>query len=141
MVYKIIGAFCAVMTLSVVMRIPKKFIFYAGVVGATGSCLSLIYEMKNLNEVLGSFIGALIVALISHSFARIFKAPVIIFLIPGIIPLVPGTGMYNIVYNIIINNTKMSNYYFINTVKISGVIALAIFLMDSVFCIFRKKQL
>jgi uncharacterized membrane protein YjjB (DUF3815 family) len=85
------------------------------------------------------FFAALIVALISHSFARLFKTPVTLFLIAGILPLVPGVGMYRIVYNLITNNNNMAAYYFSETMQIAGMIALAIFIMDTIFKIFQKN--
>lgn len=89
--------------------------------------------------VLSSFFSALAIALTSHTFARVFKAPVTIFLIAGILPTVPGAGMYRIVYYIIANDSAKSSYYLIQTLEIAGVIALAIFIMDTVFKVRFKK--
>lgn len=78
------------------------------------------------------------ITLISHTFARIFKAPVTVFLIAGILPTVPGAGMYRIVYYIIQGDRAMSSYYLTNTLELAGVIAIAIFIMDTLFRLFQK---
>ena len=82
----------------------------------------------------------LAIALMSHTFARIFKAPVTIFLIAGILPTVPGAGMYRIVYYLIANDNARSNYYLIQTLEVAGVIALAIFITDTLFKVRIKKE-
>ena len=92
---------------------------------------------RKMDVVLASFLSALAIAFVSHVFARVFKAPVTVFLIAGILPTVPGAGMYRIVYYIIENDREMCSYYLIQTLEIAGMIALAIFIMDTIFR-FRK---
>ena len=139
MIFQIIGAFIAVLTLSVLFSIPKKFLIYSGIVGAIGWFVYLISMHNGYKETTSVFIATLVVALISHTFARVFKAPVTVFLIPGIIPMVPGVGMYRIVYSMISEDHAMSGFYFTNTLQIAGLIAIAIFIMDTVFRVFQKK--
>jgi uncharacterized membrane protein YjjB (DUF3815 family) len=112
---------------------------YSGLVGAVGWLVYLLLGNLGSNTVVSMFFAALIVALISHSFARILKTPVTVFLISGILPLVPGVGMYRIVYNLITNNNSLAGFYFSETIQIAGMIALAIFIMDTIFRISRKN--
>lgn len=86
------------------------------------------------------FTAALLVAIVSHLFARIFKAPVTVFLVPGILPLVPGVGMYRIIYYILQENSTMAGYYFLYTLQMAGMIAIAIFVTDTFFKILRKTH-
>jgi len=74
-----------------------------------------------------------VVAITAHILARILKTPVTLFLIPGIICLVPGGGMYQIVQSFIDNNTVMTQHYFFETLQIAGAIALGIFIVDTFF--------
>ena len=60
--------------------------------------------------ILGAFLSSLSVALMGHLFARIFRAPVSVFLVPGILPLVPGTSIYNSVYYVIRNSREEDVY-------------------------------
>lgn len=48
----------------------------------------------DLGKVGASFLGSLILGLMSHTMSRRYKRPVIIFIVPGIIPLVPGGAAY-----------------------------------------------
>ena len=139
MIFQIIGAFIAVVAFSVVLEAPKKYLVYGGIIGATGWGIYLLI-INDVGVVKANFISALVIALLSHSFARIRKAPVTVFLIPGIMTLVPGGVMYKAVYSFIQNDRLSATKYLNETVAIAGMIALAIFVIDSVFRICTKKQ-
>ena len=134
------GAFLAIYGFAVLLDTPKKYLFHAGGVGAAGGLVYLICIQNGLGVVFSSFISALVVAVISHIFARIFKTPVTLFLIAGFLPTVPGAGMYRIVHYILEGNEKMTGYYLIQTLQIAGVFALAIFIIDTVFYSFQTGE-
>ncbi|PWJ48266.1 threonine/serine exporter family protein [Faecalicatena contorta] len=137
--FGVVGSFVAVAGFAILLETPGKYLPHAGIAGAIGGFVYLLGIEGELNVVLASFLSALAIALTSHTFARIFKAPVTIFLIAGILPTVPGAGMYRIVYYIIANDSAKSSYYLIQTLEIAGVIALAIFIMDTLFKVRIKK--
>ena len=124
---QVAGSFMAVLSFGLVLEMPRKYLGWSGLTG-TGSMI------------LGAFLSSLSVALMGHLFARIFRAPVSVFLVPGILPLVPGTSIYNSVYYVIRNSREESMYYLVETLQIAGAIALAVFLMDSVFKLVGKKK-
>ena len=80
----------------------------------------------------GMFAGAVVISMIAHLFARVFKAPVTMFAITANLILVPGAGMYRIVYYILLSDNEMSTYYFRQTLQAAGLIAAAIFLVNIV---------
>lgn len=139
MFVQVIGAFIAVVAFAVIIGVPKTFLWQAGLVGAVGWLVYLLLEPTGLSVPGRMFFAALMVALISHSFARLLKTPVTLFLIAGILPLVPGVGMYRIVYNLITNNNSLAGHYMNETIQTAGMIALAIFIMDTIFRVFQKK--
>lgn len=139
MIAQVLGAFFAVIMVAVTFGVPRKFLGYSGLVGAIGWLVYLLFKDGGYTNATGAFFATLVVALISHSFARIMKTPVTLFLIAGILPLVPGVGMYQIAYNLITNNNSLVLYYFSETMKMAGMIAMAIFIMDTVFRIFQKN--
>lgn len=141
MILKVIGVFFAIVAYSVVIETPKRFLWISGLVSAVGGAVYVICDDGfHIDMVLSSFYSALVIALVSHAFARVFRAPVTLFLVAGILPTVPGAGMYRTVYYLIRGDASMSSYYLIQTLEIAGVIALAIFLMDSVSRIFLRKM-
>lgn len=130
---QVLGAFLAVMSLCIMFNVPKRYVLYDGIATAVGWFVYLVVMEKGLSEMLAMFFASMVIALTSHIFARIFKAPVTIFLIPGMLPLVPGVGMYRIVYYLVIGNNKMSSHYLIQTLLLAGVLALGVFVVDSLF--------
>lgn len=138
MIVQIIGAFVAVLTIALAFGVPRKFLVYSAVVAAISWCVYLISLESGLDLVVSVFIATLVIAFISHTFARRFKAPVTVFLIPGILPLVPGVGTYRIVYYLIQEDGAKASFNFIQTLQIAGMIAIGIFIMDTFFKFFHK---
>lgn len=130
---KIIGAFLAIFCFAIMLETPKKYLVHAGIVGAVGWFVYLFAGKLGANDVFATFLSAFTIALISHVFARILKTPVSVFLIVGILPTVPGAGMYHIGYYLFQKNMDMTGYYITSTLQIAGVIAAAIFLVDAIF--------
>lgn len=140
MLIQVAGAFFAVTAFAIIFNVPKKFLVYCGTAGSGGWLIYLLLSETLKGGFLAVFIAGMLTALLSHIFARIFKAPVTIFLIPGILPLVPGVGMFRIVYYMIIGEGSMSSYYFNYTLQSAGAIAISIFIMDTFFKVFQKHR-
>ena len=133
MIIKVIGAFLAILCFAIMLETPKKYIVFAGIVGAVGWFVFLFAEKMGASEVFATFLSALTIAFISHVFARVFKTPVTGFLIAGILPTVPGAGMYHIGYYLFQRDMDMMAYYITSVLQIAGVIAAAIFIVDGIF--------
>ena len=74
----------------------------------------------------------------SNILARSRKAPVTTFFVPGILPIVPGVGMFRVVYYMLEKDFEAVKAYLFETFMIAGAIALAIFLIDSIFLLFLR---
>lgn len=136
----VIGCFVAVFCFALLMECPRRYLPLAGLAGAVGGWVYLASVEMGMGTVTASFLSAFSIALISHVFARLFAAPVTLFLIPGIFPTVPGAGMYRIVYYLIAGENELSSFYLVQTLEIAGSIALAIFIMDTIFGYIKKHQ-
>lgn len=53
---------------------------------------------------------------------------------------VPGNGIYQIMNYVLQNDRSMASFYLTQTLEIAGAIALAIFLMDTLFKVVRKGE-
>ena len=138
--YKVIGAFIAIYSFAIMLETPKKYLPYAGSVGAIGWFVYLIALGNVDNEILATFLSALAIAFVSQIFARVLKLPVTVFLVAGILPTVPGAGMYRIVYYFIYNDMDMAAHYLALTLELAGAIAIGIFLVDAIFRLFQKGK-
>lgn len=141
MFLQVVSAFFGVVSLAVLFHVPRKYLMFAGLTGAGGWLVELLMMNQTENAVPPAFLSAFFAALLSQILARIFKAPVTVYLIPGILPLVPGVGMYRMVYYLLQGNRAYASYYFSYTLQVAGVIALAIFVADSFFrALYRRKK-
>ena len=136
--YKVIGAFIAIFSFAIMLETPKKYIGYAGLVGAIGWLVYLLVLEQTPNEIFATFHSALAIAFVSQIFARVFKLPVTVFLVAGILPTVPGSGMYRIVYYFIQNDTDKAAQYLAITLELAGAIAVGIFIVDALFRVSQK---
>ncbi len=139
MIIQIISSYIAILMFALVLETPRKYLLYAGFTGAVAWTAYLIIKDIGGSSMAAAFISTLCLALLCHILARVVKAPVTVFLIPGILPVVPGGSIYRTVYYIIGNDFSMSVHYLIETLQIAGAMALAVFIMDSVFQAFVNK--
>ena len=134
MIIQVLGTFMTIYFFSLMSESPKKYLVWAGVVGAIGWCVYLLMEnYTHFGSVMGSFISVVVISVVSHISARVYKAPVTLFLVAGILPTVPGAGMYRIVHSLIVHDFTRSVQCFVETIEIAGAISLAIVLVDTIF--------
>jgi hypothetical protein len=139
MFFKIIGAFIAVVAFCIMIELPKKYMVQAGFTGMVGWAVYLIVDIFAYRVEIAALVSALCIATMSHILARVLKAPVSNFLIPGILPIVPGGSIYRCAYAFIKESSYLSTYMN-EALKIAGSIALAIFFVDSVFKLHLPKR-
>ena len=139
MIIRTIGIFIGIFFFAIMTETPRKYLLIAAVIGGVSGFVYLISEANGSGAVWASFFSALAAAVISHIFARIFKAPVTLFLIAGILPTVPGGGMYRIVANALDGSQAEMLNSLLETLEIAGAIALAVFLVDTAFRIKKSK--
>lgn len=133
MIVQVIGAFVAVITGATILSIPRKFLLTAGGVSALSWFIYLVCRDFKVGVAISTLAATLTIALVAHLLARLLKAPVTIFLIPGILPLVPGINTYRIGYYLIQDNGYKASFYFNLTLQVAGMIAIGIFIMDTFF--------
>lgn len=137
MIIQVISAFFATYLFSIIFNISRKQLLYCGINGALGWFVYLLVLPLN-SVVLSTFLGALAVRLLSQLFAKLRKTPVTVFLIAGIIPLVPGAVLYKAIYYIAIADYEKFRFYGIQSLKLAGAIAVAMVLVSSTF---RPKRI
>lgn len=125
-----LGGLVAVVGFGAFMNVPRRFLLWAGIDGAVGWMIYLLINTSASSIPAATFFSAVAISLGAHICARIFCAPVTMFLIPANMTLVPGAGMYRIVYSIIRPGHGMPSYHFKETLLTAGIIAAAIFIVN-----------
>lgn len=129
----ITGGFLASAGAAILFQVPVRQALLCGLIGILSSGVNLAAGSASFPIVLSTFSATIAVAVLSHAAARIEKMPVTVFLIPCIVPFVPGAGMFQIVYSLIESRPADAISYFFQTMEAAGAMALAIFTIDTVF--------
>lgn len=93
-VKQFIFSFISTVGFSILFSAPKETLSYAGFVGASGWTIYYLSSIMFNSNIGGAFLAALTVGVLGEAFARLNKKPATLYITPGIIPLVPGAGMY-----------------------------------------------
>lgn len=136
MIAQVISAFAAIVASSIYLESPKRLIFLTGSIGAIGWGGYLLL-VNSFGPFISTFFAGIVISLLSHIFSRVCKTPSTMFFIPGFYPLVPGYRLYMAVYNFILGDRMLASGFFMDTFKISGMIAMAIFTIDTIFNIYN----
>lgn len=136
MILQFIFSFFATLFFSIIFNAPRRLLLPCGFVGAIGWIVYTIAYEQGMSMTISSFFGSLLLSLCALVFARLYKRPVIIFYVSGIIPLVPGGIAYDATKHLIISeyNTAINKGF--EAALVSGAIAFGIILAEIIFQIF-----
>ena len=116
---------------SIYFNVPKSALIPSGLTGGIGWSLYYILINSTNNDILSNFLAAIVVAWISEFLARKLKHHAILFVIPGIIPLVPGLGMYNTMLYLVQSNYELAIAKGANVLFVGGAISLGVLVVTS----------
>ena len=83
------------LSFAILFACPRRLLPYCALVGGVGW---LVYELAVLlgaNSTTASLLAVIPLTLLTRVLAILLKAPVTVFLLTGIFPLVPGAGIYD----------------------------------------------
>lgn len=121
-IIQIITAAVGTLGFSIYFRVSEKNVVASTLGGALGWAVYLGVFKLTAGMFFANFAAALIVYLYSEATARILKAPANIFLVPGIIPLLPGGALYYTMYGLVDGNREM----FTENLSKTGIITFGI---------------
>lgn len=86
-----------------------------------------------VGEIPAYFLSAVATTIYCEIFARLLRTPTIVYLAAGVIPLVPGGGIYRTMLLCIQGTPEQALSACINTVSIAGAMAMGIMVVSSLF--------
>lgn len=111
---------------------PKKTFIASFIAGSVGWFLFKSIEIEIGSKLLGAVFAGFSVGVVGEIASKIAKEPVTAFIIPGILPLVPGAGMYRTMANLVQENYNTSLHYGRESLLIAGSISFGL-LLSTVF--------
>lgn len=126
-------AFIATMCFCILFRCPRRAILFAGFCGMLSWGIYMTAYTFSKSSVGATFAGALAASIASQIIARTKKMPITITHLPGIIPLVPGAGLYYTMIHLLQGNYSLAVYKGTETLLIAVAIANAVIITATMF--------
>lgn len=136
----IVFSFLAAVGFAVFLNSPRKTLFISGAVGMISWTIYILLMRSNFDTMFSNFIAAFIASILCEILSRKFKKPTILFVIPGIITLIPGLGLYNTMFYMIQNNFQEAFTTGSNVMFASGSIALGVLVASSMFRTYSRLE-
>lgn len=138
MIQQVFFGFLATAGFAFLFNVPSDAIVVSGLSGAIGWAGYLFVMKVYPSTIAATFIASLLIGIMGEIFAQKKKYPTTIFVIPGIIPLVPGAYSYKTVLAIIQGNNKQAFDLGLQTIGIALAIAAGLMFVIS-FARIRRR--
>lgn len=138
---KFLYAYIATIGFAVLFQVPKKTLLRSGFAGALGWSVFNIINQEFNSVVVATFLAAMVLAMVGERFARTEKQPFTVFIIPGIVPLVPGVALYNTMIAILEENYALAAEVGSEAILIALAISGGLTIVLSVNAYLRKKRM
>lgn len=122
------------------VNVKRNKIIYGCIGGVLSTFLYCVFVEAGLSLLLQNLIPAAVVTFYAEVLARVVKAPATVFLIPSIIPLVPGGRLYYTMRAIVDGEGTAARIYAMETIVIALGIAVGIVVVSLVFYHISHKR-
>ena len=130
LIINFIFSYIATVGFSIFFNAPKKSLNLCGIIGGIGWTIYILLSPIT-NPLFSIVLASAMISLLSEISARKKKYPAINFIIPGILPLVPGLGLYNTMYALVQEDYALSASNGSETLLKSCGIAIGILIITS----------
>lgn len=137
-VAQLITSFIASAGFGILFNAPKKVLIQCGLNGMLGWIVYFVLVLEGMDAVPATIIAAILVAIISRLFSKMYKTPIIIFNVSGIIPLVPGGMAYNAMRSFVENDYMLAFEYSVRVMLLAGGIAMGLMFSEVINQIMLK---
>ena len=125
---------------AVLFYAPKDSILKTGFSGAVGWTVYTMMNNFSDSVVISAFFASFIIALLGEFFVLSKKHPITVYIIPAIIPLVPGFGLYYTMLSVLEKNYELALQYGSESLLIAIAIAGALTIVLSLNSYRKEKK-
>lgn len=119
-------SFLAIFSFSVIFHAPWAQSLFCGLCGSLTWGLFLLFGHLGGGSVLSALFAVFFLTILTRFLSIQKRTPVTVYLTTGILPLVPGTGIYYTAYHLIMDNSAAAASAGIDAFKRAGAITLGI---------------
>lgn len=123
---------------AIIFRVPVRHIPSCVVIGALGWVCYEILMYSYSSPVIGCFFASCVVGLLSYFAARIFKEATTVFVIPGILCLVPGSKIFSTMYELLDEDISAAAQVGTETILMAGAIAVGLLTVGAFLRVVRS---
>lgn len=125
-------SFVATLGFGIIFNIHGKNLFFASVGGAISWFVYALSLKFNLSVPMAMFVAAVAFSIYSEILARKLKTPVTTLVLTALIPLVPGSGMYYTMYQVVTGDIDKALELCLNTIASAGALALGVIFVSTI---------
>ncbi len=129
---RLFACFLACIGCSLFFNIHGKGLWLCVFTGTLAYAVYALCALAGLREIFCYLLGALTASVCAELLARVRKYPAISYLVIGIMPLIPGAGIYYTMNYALAEDMDGFLHQGLKTAAIAGVIAVAILLVSSI---------
>lgn len=134
----LIATICSI-SFAILFNCPKRELISAGLCGGLGWVVYSVIKVLTSSVSLSVLFAAIAVGLLGEALAHRNKKPATVFIVPGIIPLVPGYGLYYTMLTVIESGLGAASAIGIETIFAAISIASGLIISSALGKVFRKK--
>ena len=123
---------------AIIFNVPRMAIPICMIIGGMAWSCYQVCIYYNASAVIGCFIAACLVGFLSDICARVFKEAATIFIIPGMISLVPGYNIFYTMEALLGNNLADAAKVGSQTLLMAGAIAAGLLVIGAVTNVIRS---
>jgi len=142
MIEQLVTSFIATAAFGIIFNVPKNALLKCGFVGMFGWMVYMV--LVNILEIdmrLATSVASILIAIMSQTFAKIYKMPIIVFNVSGIIPLVPGGLAYDAMRHFVVNDYSTAVQLAAKAFMISGSIAIGLVFSEVINQMIRRSRI
>ena len=129
MVIKLICVLVSSVCFGVVFQIRGKKLLFSTISGGISYVVYLAF--LGHSSVLASFLASCAITLYAETMARRVKSPATVFLVAGLIPIVPGQGIYRCMFEALEGRLSVAAITCYHTLLEAGAIAIGVVTVSS----------
>ena len=130
---QVITSFVGSLGFAILYNLRGRKLYMAGISGMVSWIAYLIVWNKIPSVFAANLAAAAVATVYAETMARILKTPVTVFLITGIIPLVPGGNLYYTMNYVLAKQWRLSSLYGQKTILIAIAVAAGIMVASSIY--------
>ena len=116
-------SFISTVIFGVITNVPRRSLLASGFTGAIGWMVYIGLKELQFRLGLANFIAAVMIGCFSIYFSRKQKIPMLIFIVPSLVPLVPGGPAYLAVREFVLGSPNTGFHYIAVVIVTAGAIA------------------